>query len=348
MASKSATADFRSILTKIGNGEYAPVYLLMGEESYYIDQIVAALEERVVPEEERDFNLLTFYGADSDILDVVAACRQYPVMAERKLVMLKEAQSMDQAKRKLENLADYVTHPMEQNILVVVYKDDRLSGTSKLMKAAARSEAVIFDSPKLRDYELAEPIRDYCRSKRIAIQDKALALLVESVGNSLSKLFGEIDKLIVASKGKLSTITADLVAENIGVSKEYNNYELQAALAAKNYDKCLRIVRYFASNPKNNPTPVTAGLLLGFFSKLVLGHMAQDKSDQGLTAAMGVRNSFALREMKSAMRNYSIMQSIAAIHYLREFDAAAKGIDSTQNEHALLLELIYRIFTSRG
>lgn len=346
MANKSTSSGFRELLTEINKGNFSPVYILMGEEPYYLDVLSNTLENKVVAEEEKDFNFSIFYGQDADVSNVIAACQQYPFMSDRKLVILKEAQSMDKAKTRLEALADYISHPNESNVFVLVFKGDTLNATSNLMKAAKKGDAVIFNSEKLRDYQLSAPLQDYCRSKKTGIDDKALAMLIEYLGTDLSKLFGEIDKLIVASGIELKRITPDLIERNIGISKDYNNFELQSAIAQKNYDRCMEIIKYFESNPKQNPTIATTGILFRFFSNLIVCHFSQDKSDSGLMEALNLRNSYSLKEYKIAMANYSLVQSVNAIRQLRNFDIKSKGVESFQNEYNLLKELIFSIFIS--
>lgn len=351
MAVKAAASDFRSILTEIRNGKFAPVYILWGEEAYYIDKLTEALEEYVVAEDEKDFNFTVFYGQEADIPSVTAACQQYPFMSDRKIVLLKEAQSMDRAKNKLDSMADYMLKPNTSNVLVITYKcknrDDKLAMTSPFMKNAKKGGAVIFNSPKLYDYQLTAPIKEYCSSKHYVIDDKALTLLVEYIGADLSKIFGEINKLAVASGEKNVKITPELIERNIGISKDFNNFELQNALANKNYDKSMRIVKYFESNPKSNPTAITTGTLFSFYSKLISAHFAGDKSDSAIGAAIGSSNAYQIRDMKAAMMKYSARQALQAIHLLRQFDLQSKGIGSFQNEYSLLRELIYNIFTAK-
>lgn len=194
---------------------------------------------------------------------------------------------------------------------------------------------------------MAVPIREYCRSKQYSIEEKAVSLLVEFLGFDLSKVFSELDKLAVASGDKAPRITCELIEKNIGISKDFNNFELVKALSYKNYDKCMQIVKYFESNPKQNPTMVTTGTLFSFFSKLIIAHFSTDKSDRGIALATGASNSYALNDYKTALTKYSPRQTLNAIHLLRQFDLQSKGIGSFQNEFALLKELIYNIFTSR-
>ncbi|MDE6298670.1 MAG: DNA polymerase III subunit delta, partial [Muribaculaceae bacterium] len=210
MAKKSTGPSYRDLMTKIKRKDFSPVYILMGEESYYLDQLTKALENYVIDEADRDFNSLVFYGADADVATVIGSAQQYPVMAERQLVVLKEAQAMTHAKTQLDKFASYVAKPNKTTVLVIVYKGGELSSTSSLMKNAKGENCTVFRSEKLRDYELKGPIKDYCSEKGVGIDDKALALLCDYIGNPLSKLFGEIDKLIIAG-GNVNRISPELI-----------------------------------------------------------------------------------------------------------------------------------------
>lgn len=339
--------SYRDVLDRIKKREFASVYLLMGEEPYYIDLIVDALEHTVVKEENQAFDQLVFYGADSDLEVVMASARQYPVMGDRQLVILKEAQSSPGPKTQLDKLAPYITHPNSQGVLVVAFKGDNLSATSALMKAASKAgdNVVVFKSPKIRDYQLSGPIKDYCKQKKISIDDDAVQILIEYIGNSLQKLFGEIDKLVVGAGAGSQRITAGMVEENIGISKEFNNFELAKAISSKDYPKTLRILDYFRKNPKNNPSVMTTSVLQKFFSQLVVAHFSNDKTDRGLMEALQLKTPYALREIRDGLSMYSPRQSLAAISALRDFDCKSKGIGSFQNEYDLQRELIFKIFT---
>lgn len=340
--------SYRDVLDKIKKKDFASVYLLMGEEPYYIDLIVDALETSVVKEENQAFDQLIFYGADSDLDVVIASARQYPVMGDRQLVILKEAQTIPNgAKAQLEKFASYISQPNRQGVLVIAFKGDNLGATSALMKAAAKASdsVVVFKSPKIRDYQLAGPIKDYCRQKKVAIEEPAVQILIEYIGNSLQKLFGEIDKLIVGAGKGAQRITAGMVQENIGISKEFNNFELTKAISNKDYPKTLRILDYFRKNPKNNPSVLTTAVLQKFFSQLVVAHFTQDKSDRGLMEALQLKTPYALREIKDGMRMFTPRQALASISALRDFDCKSKGIGSLQNEYDLQQELIFKIFT---
>lgn len=344
-ASKELT--YREILDKIKKKNFARAYLLMGEEPYYIDMIVDALERSVVKEENQAFDQLVFYGADSDLDVVIASARQYPVMGDTQLVILKEAQTCAGSKSQLDILAPYLLQPNSLGVFVLAYKGDNLSATSALMKAAekAANNVVVFKSPKIKDYHLPGPIKDYCRQKKLLIEELAVQILIEYIGNSLQKLFGEIDKLILSAGPHAKMITAAMVEDNIGISKEFNNFELTKALSTKNYPKTMQILNYFRKNPKNNPTVMTTSILQKFFSQLVVAHFSKDKTDQGLMEALQLKSSYALREIRDGLNIYSQRQSLAAISALREFDCKSKGIGSLQNEYDLQQELIFKIFT---
>ena len=346
MAKKSTGPSFREVMTSIKKGQFAPVYLLMGEEAYYIDELTRALENNVVDEENRDFNSIVYYGADADIGSIIASAQQYPVMSERQLVLLKEAQTMDKAKSQLDKLASYVVRPNATTVLGVVYKGDSLSATSQLMKSLKDSSAVVFRSEKLKDYQLPGPITDYCASKGFGIDDKAVSLLCDYIGDPLSKLFGEIDKLILACGKDVKRITPDLIERNIGISKDFNTFELINALSRKDYHKSIRIVDYFSKNPKQNPGVMIVATLFGFFSKLFIATVTKDKSDASLQAALDLKSSYGLKEYRTALQYYNARMALAAIHSLREYDAQSKGIGSMQNEYELLKELIFKIFTA--
>ncbi len=338
---------YRDILDSIKKKEFSSVYILMGEEPYYIDLIVDAIERNAVEEENRAFDQLVFYGADSDLEVVMANARQYPVMGNVQLVILKEAQTYPGSKTQLDKLASYILHPNTHGLFVLAYKGDNLSSTSALMKAASKAGdgVTVFKSPKIRDYQLSGPIKDYCRMKKVTIEEPAIQILIEYIGNSLQKLFGEIDKLIVGLGNNAPRITASMVEENIGISKEFNNFELTKAISVKDYPKTLRILDYFRKNPKNNPSVMTTSVLQKFFSQIVIAHFTADKTDRGLMEALQLKTPYALKEIREGLRMYTPRQSLAAISALRDFDCKSKGIGSLQNEYDLPRELIFNIFT---
>lgn len=347
MAKKSNGPSFRDVMTGIKKKKFTPVYILMGEEPYYIDQLTKALENNVVDEADRDFNSITYYGADAEISNVIASAQQYPVMAERQIVLLKEAQTLSRAKDQLDKIASYVGRPNPHTVLVIIYKGDTLSSTSALMKRAKGSEEVtVFVSEKLRDYELSGPIIDYCQGNGWSIDPKAVSLLTDYIGNPLSKLFGEIDKLMLAAGTDTKRITAELIERNIGISKDFNTFELVKAFSRKDYRKAMLIVDYFSKNPKQNPGVVIVATLFGYFSKLFIASVSRDKSETGLLQLLELKNKYALNDYRDGLQRYNARQALAAVHAIREYDCQSKGIGSTQNEYELLKELIFKIFTA--
>lgn len=346
MAKKSNSTSYREIITDISKGNYAPVYLLMGEEDYYIDRIVEALENHVVPEDEKDFNSATYYGADTDVRQVISRAQQFPLMSDLQLVMLKEAQAMDKAKTRLETLASYVKHANDSTVLAITFKGDNLNATSQLVKSIQSEGGVVFKSERIRDYNLGAPLRDYCKEKNVKIDEKSLSLLCEYIGSPLSKLFGEVDKLVVAA-GREGSITPELIESVIGISKEFNSFELIKTISVRDYHGSMRIVDHFARNPKSNPGVVVIATLFNYFSKLFIAAITKDKSDASLMQELDLKSSFGLNDYKNGVRNYKAGTIDAIIHAIRNCDVMSKGVGSTQNEFELLKELIFKIFTLR-
>lgn len=344
MAKKTNTVSYSEIIHNINRREYAPVYLLMGEEDYYIDRIVELLEERVLDEDEKDFNLGVYYGADSDVMQVMSRAQQYPVMAEKQLVILKEAQALLRAKSELDKLAPYAKHPNKTTILVIAYKGEPLGSTSSLVKSIQTEGGIVFRSDKPRDYELPGVLSAYCQEKKIKIGNKAVSLLCEYLGTPISKLFGEVDKLLVAS-GESKEITPELIEGVTGISKDFNAYELIKTISVRDYPGSMKIVNYFAKNPKLNPGIMITATLFNYFSKLFLVSILKDKSDTSLMNELGFKSSYALTDYRNGIKNYSASAIDAIIHAIREQDVKSKGIGSYQNEFELLKELIFKIFT---
>ncbi|MCM1319097.1 MAG: DNA polymerase III subunit delta [Muribaculaceae bacterium] len=342
--STGKTTTYTDIIADIRAGKYAPVYLLQGEEPYYIDKIVELLSDRVVPEADaRDFDLYNFFGADTDIRTVIDTARQYPLMGAKQLVMLREAQSMNNGRNELEKLAPYAGHSVPSTVLVITYKNEPLKATSALIKAIKSSGGVIFTSDKVKEWQLDKIIVDYCKGKKISIDAKSAQMLKEFIGNDLSRLFSEIDKLIVANGN--SPITPECIEKNIGISKDFNNFELVNALAAKDYVRCMRIVDYFEKNPKQNPVVVTTAMMFRFFSNLMLAYYAPDKSEHGVMAQLGFHSQYQLTDIKKGMQNYSARSCFNIIHELRLLDCRSKGIGTLQKDYTQLKEFIFKAFT---
>lgn len=338
------TFTYTDIVADIRAGRLAPVYLLQGDEPYYIDKLVSLLSEKVIPDKDaRDFDSYNFFGADDNVKSVIDTARQFPVMGERLLVMLREAQVMHNARNELEKIAPYAKSPSATTVLVIAFKGDVLKSTSSLVKGIKLSGGVVFDSMKVKDWQLSSLIEGYCKEQRVAIDRKAVEMLKDYIGADLSRLFGEIDKLLLANNR--APITPESIERNIGISKDYNNFELISALANRNYAKCMKIVDYFERNPKQNPVVMTVSLLFRFFANIMQAHYSPDKTERGLMANLGFHSPYKLKEISLGMRGFSARSCLSIIHELRLLDCKSKGINSLQKDYSLLKEFIYRAFT---
>lgn len=331
-------------MAEVRAGRFAPVYLLHGEEAYFIDRLTEALQQRVVADESaRDFDSIVMYGQDSNINEVAGAVRRFPVMSDRQLVVLKELQTMNDGRNQLSKIAPLALKPSPTTVLVITLKGEPLKATHPFVKALAGGGGVNFRSDRLKDWELMGFIADLCGERRVTIDRKCVELLKDSVGADLSMLARQVNKLIVAAAG--NPITPELIEEHVGISKDYNNFELIRAVSQRDYAKAVTIVSYFERNPRSNPVMMTIPLLFRFFSQLMLAHYAPDKSDRGLMGQLGFHNPYQLTDVKAGMQRFSANSAFRIIHALRLFDAHVKGIDSVQNEYALLRQFIYEAFT---
>lgn len=338
MAKKEYT--FEALYRDIKARKFSPIYLLMGEEPFFIDRLTDLLIDQVLDEAEKDFNQIILYGADSTGSTIVNAVRRFPMMSEYQLVVVREAQLV----RDLELLINYAKNPLKSTILVLNYKykpyDKR-----KALALAIESTGVIFDSKKIPDYKMPGFITSLLQERSLTIDPKAAQMLSDFLGNDLNRLDKELDKLmlILPEKG-LNRVTPELVEENIGISKEFNNFELLRALAGKELLKANRIIHYFAKNPKNNPIQMTLSVLYNYFSNLLICYYTTDRSETGLMQALGLRSSFQVRDYLLGMRNYSAMKVFNLISDIRTADARSKGVDnSSATDEDLLKELIYKI-----
>lgn len=320
----------------------APVYLLHGEEGYYIDELVKDFEA-LVPEEERDFNLYVLYAPESGVETVMDVCHRYPMMAERQVVIVKEAQAIraDQLNR----LHSYVERPNPTTVLVISCRGAQAKG--KELLAAVKKNGVIFESKRLSERNILPVISDLIKEKKLSVDPKALSMLRDYIGVDLARLYNEIDKLALIL-GPRAMITPEAIERNIGISKDYNNFELIDAINSRNAAKAFAIAEYFRNNPKNNPTVMTVSSLFNQFSNLLIYHYTRDKSQSGYLDALGLKSPWALKGYETAARNYNVRQTIEIITAIREFDTRSKGIDSRQNEYDLLKDLIFHILTARG
>jgi len=330
--------SYEQILTDLRKKAYSPVYFLMGEEPYYIDYLSDFIQNNVLNETEKEFDQTILYGKDVDINTVINAAKRYPMMSPYQVLIVKEAQLI----KDWDNLVHYLSNPLKSTILVFCYKygtpDKRKKWFQDLQKTA-----IIYESVKLRDYEIEAWISKYCKSKNVGIEDKAVAMLKDFLGTDLSKLVNELDKLVLTKPADMQRITPDLVEKNIGISKDYNVFELQAALISRDVLKANRIIQYFSENKKANPMVLVLAQLFKFFSELMLYHYLPDKS-QGAVASELKINPYFVKDYQKASQVFGAWKTMNIISYIRETDARYKGIDNPSTDEAdLLIELIYKI-----
>lgn len=330
--------EVKQIVGNIKKGNIAPIYFLTGEEPFYIDKIAEYIEKNVLTEEERGFNQVVLYGKDVSVEDIVGNAKRYPMMAERQVVIIKEAQHLS---RTIENLTSYADNPQPSTVLVLCYKYNKLDKRKKLYKAINKT-GVIFESKKLYENKVADWIRKVLKSRGYDITFKASNLLVEFLGTDLGKIDKELEKLcLVVPKGV--EITPEAIEKNIGISKDYNNFELKKAIGQADVVKATRIINYFAQNPKDNPFVLTVTLLYSFFNQLLAYHGLTDHSAKNVSSALGIRPYF-VGEIQLAARNYPMRRVSGIISDLRELDLKGKGVGANISHQDLLKELVVKIF----
>lgn len=340
---KTAGVTRQQVETDIRKRNFSPIYLLMGEESFFIDRLSEMIVKYAVSEDEKDFNLTTFYGGESATSDIILTCRKYPMMAERQVVLLKEAQSAKTGKQINWNLLQqYALQPTDTTILVICHRGGNLKAAS-FIKAIKQCGGVVFESAALNDYNVGKAVSDYVAEIGCKIDLRAQEMLIEHVGFNMSLLAKEIDKLkLTLPAGAM--ITTEAVAENTGISKEFNSFELTAAIATRNKVKAFQIAKYFRANPSKNKTMVVLPLVFNLFSNTLIAYYTRTNSERDLMEALRFKAPIQLRDVRSCKNNYNARQVLNAIHYIREFDAKCKGIGSKQGEFDLFDELMTKIF----
>lgn len=329
--------EIKQLINELQQKKFKPVYFLMGEEPYYIDKLSEYIEENVLDESQRGFDQLLLYGKDVSMSDVVANAKKYPMIAPLQVIIVKEAQYL---KKDLDSLEAYIENPQPTTLLVFCYKYATIDKRTKLYKQLGKV-GVVFESKKLYENQIADWIRRLLSGRGYGIQPKAAQLLVDYLGNDLSKISNELDKLaIILPKG--TEITALHIEENIGISKDFNNFELRKALAEKDTVKAYRIINYFAQNPKDNPLVVTVNSLFSFFSQLLQYHGLADHSKQNVASALKI-NPYFVGEYQTAAKNYTMKKASEAIALLREMDVKGKGVNSHASQHDLLKEFLVKV-----
>ena len=334
-----AKYTYESIMSELKSGVYRPVYYLMGEEGYFTDRITGYIIDNALDEAERDFNLTILYAADTDIDTVINTAKRFPMMAERQVVVVKEAQAF----KNIDSLIYYLQKPQPTTVLVFAHKNGSLDKRKKVTTELDRN-GVMLDTKKFRDEALPAFITSCLKEKGLTADTKSVLMLRESIGADLARMAGEIDKLAITLPQGTTAITPELIEEHIGISKEYNNFELQAAIINKDIYKANRIINYFAQNPKKNPIQMTLALLFGFFSNVMMCYYAPEKSDRGIAEFLGLKNTWGVGDYMKAMQNYRAMHVMEILHQIRMADARSKGVEGAQvPDGEIMRELLYRI-----
>ena len=329
---------YEEIISDLKKRIFKPVYFLAGEEPYYTDLITNYIEDNILPESEKAFNQIIYYGEDTTIPAIIETSRRFPMMSSHQVVIIKEAQTL----KKIDDLIYYLEKPLLSTILVINYKYKVIDKRTKLFKAL-ENRAVYFESARLRDYQVPGWIESYLMTKGIKTDPNASAMLTEYLGTDLHKIANELDKLIITLPAGKPLITSALIEKNIGISKEYNNFELQKAIGERNVLKANMIINYFGHNPKDNPITLSLASLYSFFSKLLTYHYLPDKSKNNVAAILKV-NPYFVRDYEVAAAKYTASKTVSIISMLRIYDMKSKGYGNLSTEPGdLLKELVFKI-----
>ena len=333
--------NYKDILADLQAGRYAPVYYLMGEEAYYIDLIADYIAEHALPPEQRDFNQTILFGADVSASAIVDAARRYPMMAERQVVIVKEAQNL----RQTDALEKYMKQPLKSTILVICHKNGKIDGRKREYVKAIQQAGVLFESPRLRDRDLPPFIEAYLRERQTAIDPKSTQLIADAIGADLSRLASELDKILIALPTDNRRITPQVVEDQIGISKDFNGFELRDAIVNRNVYKANLIVNYFDKNPKAGSIYSFLPLLFNYFQNLMIAHYCPQKTSQEAVAGwLELKSPWAAKDYMTGMRNFTAMKTMQVISKLREIDAKSKGLDNPNTPPGeLMKELIFYI-----
>jgi DNA polymerase-3 subunit delta len=336
-----AAETFESISSDIKNRKFAPVYFFCGEEAYFIDTLIDLLEANVLSDGEKAFNQTIAYGKDLSTRQIMETCGRLPMMSEKQVVIIKEAQALSLKAEDEEQYLRYLKNPVKSTVLVFGWKHGSPDGRKSFGKEVKK--AVYFESKPLYENQVAAWVKSWLNSRKYKIEEEAAELLVESTGNELSKVVNELEKLIIG-KAAGTTITLDDIEREVGISKEFNAFELNKALGNKDRAKAFQITEHFVANPKNGPLVMITGTLQGFFNKIYLAHQFKNMQDKELAAAIKV-SPFFVKDYRVGAKNYTEEKLERIFYMLEEYDLRAKGVNSTNNtrEGELLKEMVFRI-----
>jgi len=329
---------FEEIMSDLKKRIFKPVYFLAGDEPYYIDLITDFIQEKVLAESEKSFNQVVLYGEDTTVNSIIETSRRFPMMSSHQVVIVKEAQAL----KKIEDLMVYLEKPLLSTILVLNYKYKVIDKRTKLHKALD-TQGVYFETMRLRDYQVPPWIERYLMTKGIKTDPEAAAMLTEYLGTDLHKIVNELDKLLITLPAGKPVITTSLIEKNIGISKDFNNFELQKAIGERNIFKANLIVQYFANNPRDNPINLTIASLFSFFTKILTYHYLTDKSKNNVAAVLKI-NPFFVKDYEISALKYNASKTVHIISLLRTYDMKSKGFGDVSTESGdLMKELVYRI-----
>ena len=338
---EAKNVSFDSIMNDLKARKFLPVYYLMGDESYYIDQISDYIADHVLPPEERDFNQTILFGSDVNASQIADAARRYPMMSEYQVVIVKEAQNI----KNTEALEKYFKTPQTSTILVLCHKNGTIDGRKREYVKAIQAVGVLFESKKLRDRDLPPFIESYLKQKNVSIDPKSTQIIADSIGADLSRLTGELDKVILSLPEQDRRVTPQIVEEQIGVSKDFNSFELRDAIVNRNVFKANQIVKYFDENPKAGSIYSFLPMLFNYFQNLMIAYYApNNKSQEAVAEWLELRSPWAAKDYMTGMRNYAGMKVMQIISKMREIDAKSKGLDNPNTPPGeLMKELIFYI-----
>ena len=332
---------FQSIMHDLQERKFVPVYYLVGDEPYYIDRIADYIAEHVLQPEERDFNQTILFGSDVTAAQIADTARRYPMMSEYQVLIVKEAQNL----KNTEAIEKYLKAPMSSTILVMCLKNSKIDGRKKELVKNIQASGVLFESNKLKDRELPAFIEKYLKAREVSIDPKSTQMIADNIGSDLSRLTSELDKVVLSLDQKDRRVTPQIVEDQIGVSKEFNGYELRDAIVNRNVYKANLIIKYFDENPKAGSIYSFLPMLFNYFQNLMIAFYApNNKSQEGVAEWLELRNAWAAKEYMTGMRNYSGMKVMQIISKLREIDAKSKGLDNPNTPPGeLMKELIFYI-----
>ena len=338
---EAKNVSFESIMRDLEVRKFVPVYYLMGDEPYYIDKIADYIAEHVLQPEERDFNQTVLFGSDVTASQIADAARRYPMMSEYQVLIVKEAQNV----KNTEALEKYFKAPMSSTILVMCHKNGTIDGRKKEYVKAISAAGVLFESKKLRDRDLPGFVENYLKARRVGIDPKSTQMIVDNIGADLSRLTGELDKVILSLPEDNRKVTPQIVEEQIGVSKEFNGFELRDAIVNRNVFKANQIIKYFDENPKAGNVYSFLPMLFNYFQNLMIAYYApNNKSQEGVAEWLELRSAWAAKDYMIGMRNYTGMKVMQIISKIREIDAKSKGLDNPNTPSGeLMKELIFYI-----